>query len=289
MNWKFDDKLKKKARNLLLVLNELDRSELRLNLINMPKHLTVFSFYEICRVNVYQKLHYLIAEEFMDNHIRNGIGGLIREIYDGDDESFCKEVESIIYFMTYNFNEIDQGNMTDYSISVWSGFECSINIIYEKYLSSYNSKYNSRNIKKLEKLIKKLIGNESNLKVDINEMIDKNIDYINKEIPYYMTSDDKLNAIYEQIKSYYNRDIKRDKKIIQLFRSVRNSIHNNGIHKGSDISVVIMDEEFNLKKNHICHLNSDSSSIKITIELINIFSEIIQSLSMMLNLKTYVL
>lgn len=287
MNWKFDEKLKSKAQNLLFVLNELNSAELRFNLNGISKFCSVYSFYDICRINVYQKLHYLIAEEFMDNHQRYGIEGLIREIYDGNDELFCKEFDSIIYFLTYNFNEIDQGNMTDYIISIWSGFECSINIIYDKYFSNCVSEYSLRNINTIKKLLLKIIENEFNAKFNVDERISANIDYINKKLPYYITSDDKLNSILKKIKQHYTRDIKKDKQIIQLFRSVRNSMHNNGIHKGSDISVEIMGEIFKLKKDHICYLNSDSSSIKITSELINIFSEIIISLSKTFKVEIY--
>ena len=287
INWKGDEKLKSKAQNLLFVLNELNSAELRLNLNGIPKSCSVYSFYDICRINVYQKLHYLISEEFMDNHNRNQIDGLIRELYDGNDELFYKEFNCIIYFLTNNFNEIDQGNMMDYSISIWSGFEYSINIIFDKYFSDNILEFELKNINKIRTIIKKIFNDKSNRDLYIDEIIDNNMDYINRELPCYLTSDDKINTIFKKIKANYKRDINQDKQIMQLFRSVRNSLHNNGVHKSGDVSVEIMGERFELKKDHICHLNSDSSSIKITSELINIFSEIIISLSKTFKVKIY--
>ena len=127
--------------------------------------------------------------------------------------------------------------------------------------------------KKIEKLIQQYNEPTINNK---DEILDKMI-----KLNSYISFPDKLNSIFSIVdKNEYekNRDIKKDKEIINFLRVSRNTVHNSGIHEGKYLSL-----ESNGKKYELItgepRFSHHIDMILLHCELVDIYANILNSIN----------
>lgn len=291
-NIKLDDNLRDKIRYLYLYIDKLIRVEHHFQSLNYNLDDKIFTHIHLSRSITSQLIHLILNEEIANNnHHRDILVDLLDQLGVGKDK---ENINSLFiqnpYFEQYTtdlfvnkFNMVLQNSFFDYVVSMWSSFELSISHIYKKYELENTEKLNESHFNDFTKFIKNKILNEIDLndsdKDKIKELINTKKSEFLKVFPKSVSSDDQINCIFNIIKQTYCRDIKSDKHIIHFLRSLRNTVHNNGIHLKADIeNVVIQGESFSLKQGEIGKFDDDINFVKFYIELLEIYIHIISAL-----------
>lgn len=287
---KLDSKLRDKLRYLYWYINKLARLELELTLQGYNLDESKFVHIHLSRSVTSQLIFFIINEEISSNIKREGIESLFKQIGIGEDEeninslftehSSCEEYTRDLF--TNKFNLILQNNFYDFQSSMWSSFELNISNLFNEYSDNYDTNLINSYYNKVMKFINNEIANDIELstiqKDKLNEILISKKSTFLKKFPKFISSDDKLNYIYKIIKSTYTRDINNDKKILHFIRSLRNTIHNNGIHNGRDIEINVQGHIYKLRNGNIGSFDSDTNIVKLYFELLEIYSHIILAL-----------
>lgn len=288
--YKLDDNLRDKLRSLYFYIDRIARVTYEFESQQYNLHHGKFTFLGKTPITTSLLILLILNEEKSNCEHRNGIDKLFEQLGIGEDNEKINNMftfNSISYDFTADmfnnqFPYILNRAYNDYIISMWTSFEVSINYIYERYELENTEMLQKSHFKKFNKFIENIVLNEVDLddsnKDKIREMINiKSSKYL-KEFPKYITSDDKINYIFKLIKSKYSRNINEDKKIIHFLRSLRNTMHNNGIHLANDLEVVIKGEIFEIKKGTAGYFENDMNFVKFYIELLDIYTAIIFAL-----------
>ncbi len=148
--------------------------------------------------------------------------------------------------LIWKYNEILNSQLYDFSISIFSAFENWISSLYKELNNPNEKSLLESKKKKIEKLIQQYNEPTINNK---DEILDKMI-----KLNSYISFPDKLNSIFSIIdKNEYekNRDIKKDKEIINFLRVSRNTVHNSGIHEGKYLSLESNGKKYVLRRMHL--------------------------------------
>ncbi|WP_241570002.1 hypothetical protein [Rosenbergiella collisarenosi] len=96
----------------------------------------------------------------------------------------------------------------------------------------------------------------------------------------YISFPDKINSIVKIInKNEYPRNLKEDKDIIEFFRLHRNTVHNGGVHHGKKVSINYKGKSFSIEPGKPMYNESWAQSIEFIGELVDIYSNILCSIS----------
>lgn len=289
-NIKLDDNLRDKLRYLYLYIHKLNRVEHHFISFGYNLDNDIFSHIHLSRATTSQLIHLILNEEVANfNHHAN-----ILELFDqlgvGEDKEninslfinnpFLDEYTKDLF--VDKFNMVLQNSFVDYLYSMWSSFELFISHIYKKYEYESNMILQESHLKNLTKFIKNKILSETDLndsdKTKIIEIVQTKKSEFLKVFPKYVSSEDQINFIFNKIKSSYTRHVEEDKKTIRFIRSLRNTMHNNGIHHKNDLEVVIKGEKFEIKKGNAGYFENDINFVKFYIELLEIYTHIIFAL-----------
>lgn len=97
---------------------------------------------------------------------------------------------------------------------------------------------------------------------------------------FFFSLPDKLECIYKVIndnKGSYKRDWKNDKKLIDFLAARRNTVHNQGIHKGKDKEIEINNKRFLLCEGKPYHSDSWINDLLLLEELIHIYTYLLEA------------
>ncbi len=287
----FDDKLKDKVRYLYFYLYKLDNFEKSIDNY-IIEHGDDFYFYLFLSRSTTSQLIYLIINEEISNSIeRKPLFDLYDQLWKDDDNEGINVLfrGNLLYehhlkdLFINQFNGMLQNSFFDYQVSMWSAFEASISNIFYRLYKKHEEDLEESHYKKLVKLLNNKIFKEHKLTENQLNILAANKNKFLKEFPRYVSSDDQINCIFKDLETYYDRDVKNDKKILHFIRSLRNTAHNNGTHKKSNISISINGYEYCLETNQFGNFSSDINIVKLYFELLNIYISLILALHQKLN------
>ncbi|MGG7162964.1 hypothetical protein [Clostridium ihumii] len=182
------------------------------------------------------------------------------------------------------FNAYFQGQLYDYYVSMWSCFEYSISAIFLPLQDEAQKDLNSSQIKNLKKVLNNKIlckiNCEDSIKSEIIKEIERNSDDIIRKLPKYISFVDKINFLFvSDLLKDYSRDRKMDKNILLYCGALRNTIHNNGVHRKNDIEIELNDHIFKLKKDTKTYFENYKDIMIIIREIFDIYIEIIKNVT----------
>lgn len=161
-------------------------------------------------------------------------------------------------------------NFLDFTVSSFSVFEKWVSNLYVEIRDRKPSK--NKKSKELEKLINRY--NESD-NSERQTIIKKIMDSCSS----YVSSSEKIEFSISMLTNDYERDVKRDRDIIRLYRSQRNTIHNLGVHNHKSIEPIsIQGIELGLKEGLPSFTEDFNSDIYICDELVEIYRAMIRDL-----------
>lgn len=287
----FDKLLKDKVRYLFLYIYKLDEFERSIDKYIKKNGDSFYMYLFLSRSATDQLVYLLINEEISNSIERKPLFTLYDQLWEEDDKDginilFRKNQLYDLHLkeiFVSKFNAILQNFFFDYQFSMWSAFELSISNIFNILSENHEEKLKKSHHNKFKKLLKNKIFKENKLSDSQTNLLDKSIDYFIKVFPKHISSDDKINYIFKEIKVHYSRDINNDKSILHFIRALRNTAHNAGIHNGNNISIIIDGFKYNLEKNKAGDFSSDINIIKLYFELLEIYISLILAVHEKLN------
>ncbi len=215
----------------------------------------------------------LLSELLVENHLRDVVTFNDKSIKISA-EDFNYSLVDIENLMSQRVNQIVGSHMLDFSISAFSAFEKWISTLYSCFSSELDERYYNSRLAKAKKLL------DAYAKTTEDQCKDKIVERVLKLQGTYISFPDKLNAILKMIApNSYPRDLSKDKKIIDFLRIHRNTVHNGGIHHGEPISVEYNDTYLSMTPGKPLNSNKWVQSIEFTGELIDIYTNIVASIS----------
>lgn len=187
------------------------------------------------------------------------------------------------------FNGLVQGAFYDFYISFWSGFEATINLICKPYEDAIQKELEESSFKDMRKLLKKLIS-EDEAAVD-NEgspvetllcSLDNHKEDFLKSFGPYVSLSDKYNYLLKKVigDKNYTRNRKRDTEILNFGGSMRNTMHNNGVHLKASKSLDINGYEYHLVQNEKRYSDDFADLFLFCEELFDIYLAIVNGMEM---------
>lgn len=215
----------------------------------------------------------LLSELLVENYLRDVVHFNKKNIKISA-EDFNSSLVDIQKLMSKHVNQIIGSHMHDFSISAFSAFEKWISTLYSSFSSELDKRYYNSRLAKAKKLL------DAYVKASEDQCKDKIVERVLKLHGTYISFPDKLNAILNMIApNSYPRDLSKDKQIIEFLRIHRNTVHNGGVHHGKSISVDYYDTNFSMTPGKPLNSNDWVQSIEFTGELVDIYTNIIASIS----------
>ncbi|HGT3363397.1 TPA: hypothetical protein ACM2ZG_002219 [Pseudomonas aeruginosa] len=215
----------------------------------------------------------LLSELLSENHLRNLVGFNSQSIKIST-EDFNYSLIDIERLMSQRINQIVGSHMHDFSISAFSAFEKWISTLYFCFSSELDQQYYNGRLAKARKLLDTYA--KTTEEKSKNEIAERAL----KLHGTYISFPDKLSAVLKMIMpGGYPRDLSKDKKIIDFLRIHRNTVHNGGVHQGQPISVEYDDTIFSMAPGKPLYNSSWVRSIEFTGELVDIYTNIVSSIS----------
>lgn len=160
-------------------------------------------------------------------------------------------------------------NILDFQINTFSVFETYIDDIYVKLTSK-----TPRTSKKEENLIKLISQYANEYELEKKEIILHKI----KKINFYVSSSEKIDYVLSKCK--VNKERKNEMKaFLDYYRSQRNTVHNLGFNKGKAQSVIVEGIAIEMNEGKASYTSDRNSAIYACRKLINIYEEILASIS----------
>ena len=161
-------------------------------------------------------------------------------------------------------------NFLDFTVSTFSVFEKWISNIYEELRERKLSK--NKKAKKVKKLIRKYNASDDLGKEQVVREIMENCSS-------YVSGSEKIEFSMSMLTDEYKRDINRDKAIVKLYRSQRNTIHNLGVHNHKSVAPISINNiELSLEEGLPYFTEDFNSNIYICDELVEIYRAMIENL-----------
>lgn len=215
----------------------------------------------------------LLSELLVENHLRDVVSFNDKSIKISA-EDFNHSLVDIKNLMSQRVNQIVGSHMLDFSIAAFSAFEKWISTLYSCFSSELDERYYNSRLAKAKKLL------DDYAKITEDQYKDKVVERVLKLQGTYISFPDKLNAILKMITpNSYPRDLSKDKKIIDFLRIHRNTVHNGGIYHGEPISVEYNDTNLSMTPGKPLNSNKWVQSIEFTGELVDIYTNIVASIS----------
>lgn len=215
----------------------------------------------------------LLSELLVENHLSDTVSFNEKNIKISA-EDFNYSLVDIQKLMSERVNQIIGSHMHDFSISAFSAFEKWISTLYSCFSSELDERYYNSRLAKAKKLL------DAYVKATDDQCKDKIVERVLKLHGTYISFPDKLNAILKMIvPNSYPRDLSKDNQIIEFLRIHRNTVHNGGVHHGKPISVDYYDTNFSMTPGKPLKSNDWVQSIEFTGELVDIYTNIVDSIS----------
>jgi hypothetical protein len=244
------------------------------------------SFYSLFRDICSIPLYFLINEEISNAHGRDCFPILLKEIIDEGhytpkkkhlidnvDADLQHTYKELSHLLIRNFNESFGSQMLDFQVSSYSAFENWMSRLYNGLCPDHHDEIIEKRKSKIRDILKNISATspETQLNEAVTSLFSIKGDFI--------SFPDKVNGIYKNIeKSLYRRNINKDKEIILFLGKLRNTVHNNGIHSGSNASIEINNCTHTIENGRPYKSPSWAESLKLTCELILIYTEILKSI-----------
>jgi len=160
-------------------------------------------------------------------------------------------------------------NFLDFTVSTFSVFEKWTSNIYEELREREPSK--NKKAKEVKKLIKKYNASDD---LGKEQVVRKIMDNCSS----YVSGAEKIEFSMSMLTDEYKRDIKRDKAIVKLYRSQRNTIHNLGVHNHKSVEPISINNiELSLEEGFPSFTKDFNSNIYICDELVEIYRAMIEN------------
>lgn len=296
---KFDSKIKTLIGGLLELQDECYHQEnffLGESFFNINKNKLGFiyyhSFYSLFRDICSTPLYFLINEEVSNAHGRDYFPVLLNEIINEGHYTVKKKhhsynqnidlqhtYEELSHLLINNYNELFGSQMLDFQISSYSAFENWITKLYNSLCPDHKTEIIEKRKAAIKNLLKTYNSNPSDIELDktVTNLFEIKGDFI--------SFPDRVNEIYKKIDhSLYKRTINKDKDIILFIGKIRNTVHNSGIHNGKNSSINVNGHTHNLEKGKPYKSPSWIETLKLTKELILIYTELLKSIPDRINI-----
>lgn len=215
----------------------------------------------------------LLSEIITEKHLNNTVYFNNKSIKMSADD-FKYSMSDIEKLMSQRINQIIGSHMQDFSVSAFSAFEKWLSILYSCFSSEFDQQYYDNRLAKAKKLL------DAYAKAKEEQCRDKVVKRALKLHGAYISFPDKLNAILKKVApDTYPRDLSADKKIIEFLRIHRNTVHNGGVHQGDAISIKYQESDFSMTPGAPLYNDSWVKSIEFTGELVDIYTNIITSIT----------
>lgn len=231
-------------------------------------------------------LYYLTKEEMAQSNENKLLIPLSIAIFQKENDSEIKSAYLSRYIgslSSNHFNELFTSFLYDFFINFWSDFENTITLLCDTIDEQIKNELKESNWKKIKKILKESLNNFENSEEILLE-ISKNKENFTKK--QFVSFSDKINYIFKIIKSDYNRDINKDKKVLGFGNKMRNTIHNNGKNKGKNIELEIKGKKIILEQNKEPYYENFKDIFHIIDEIIDICITIIKAFKQIKSIKT---
>lgn len=234
------------------------------------------SFYSSFRDVIDLVIFFLVNEEISNSTGRSGFEKLLKQVLtiDTSKRNFYsneKHFRDLKYLFINHYNSMLGSMMLDFTVSSFSTFENWINYLFE---SDLCKEQKNLIIESREKNIRNVLVDKSNIEEKLNKIM-------KLRTGNFFSLPDKLECIYKMIndnKRKYKEDWKNDKEIIDFLAARRNTVHNQGIHRGKDKVREVNNKKFILREGSPYNTNSWIDDIKILEELIRIYTNLLDSI-----------
>ncbi len=250
------------------------------------KSVQISSFFGHVRAVCEQSLMFFICSEISNSVQARPLGALFEQIlkegyydktiriqgtaYELSSESFEKTFDSLQDLFVNRYDQTVGSHILDFNISMFSSFEAWITKISESYENEMTEKYTLSRLKKCREHL------DNYEKAESEEDKEKHFKLLRSVPGNYLSFPDKFNFVMGKVKSNnYQREIKKDREIIDFLRASRNSVHNGGIHKGSDIELTYNGVTHRLQKDKPMYHEDYNNLIDLYSEVVDIYDAII--------------
>lgn len=222
-------------------------------------------------------LYYLTKEEMAQSNENKLLIPLSIAMFQKESDSEIKSACLSRYIgslSSNHFNELFTSFLYDFFINFWSDFENTITLLCDTIDEQIKNELKESNWKKIKKILKESLNNFENSEEILLEISKNKENFIKKQ---FVPFSDKINHIFKIIKSDYNRDINKDKKVLDFGSKMRNTIHNNGKNKGKNIELEIKGKKIILEQNKEAYYENFKDIFHIIDEIIDICITIIKA------------
>jgi len=253
------------------------------------KPVLISSFFGHVKMVCEQSLMFFICSEISNSIQARPLGALFDQIikegyydkaikiqgkkYELSSDSFEQSFGSLQDLFVNRYDQTVGSHILDFSISMFSSFETWITKISESYKDEMTKKYTLSRLKKCQKHL----DDYENAKTEEEET--KYFKRLRSVPGNYLSFPDKFNFVMGKSKeNNYPRELKEDKELVDFLRVSRNSVHNGGIHKGSDVELTHNGVTHRLQQNKPMYHEDYNYLIDLYAEVIDIYDAIITSL-----------
>lgn len=247
------------------------------HIIEIEKDEDIKNFFRNIQNTFAKFLYYLVKEEMAQSNENKLLIPLSIAMFQKENDSEIKSsylIRCISNLSSNHFNELFTSFLYDFFINLWSDFENTITLLCETIEEQIKNELKESNWKKIKKILKESLNNFENFEEILLE-ISKNKEKFTKK--QFVSFSDKINYIFKIIKSDYDRDINKDKEVLDFGSKMRNTIHNNGKSKGKNIELEIKGKKIILEQNKEPYYENFKDIFYLIDEIIDICATIIKT------------
>lgn len=278
---KYDVNNSKRIYNLLVLKGKClkysnEHTALACSVIDLPEFFSSTNFFSSMSDSIDISLFFFLNDEVsasLDN--RGPLGDIMACAL----EEHGKEQDASSLRLAVSDTQELFRDRTDFMIgSSFLDFTVSSFSVFEKWVCNLYGEVRERKPTKNKKLkeLDKLISRYNETDVSERSVIAQKI---MDSCSSYISSSEKIEFSMSMLTDGYERDAKRDRDIINLYRSKRNTIHNLGVHAHKSIGPInIQGIELGLKEGMPSFTKDFNSSIYMCDELVEIYRAMIRDL-----------
>jgi hypothetical protein len=189
-------------------------------------------------------------------------------------------------YILYSYKDIQElfNNRTDFIIgSYFLDFTVSSFSVFEKWVCKAYEEVRKRKPSKSGKVknLKKLLNQYNNTNESQESEREEILQKIMNSCSTYVSSAEKIDFVISMLSEHYSRCKVRDREIIKMYRSKRNTIHNLGIHDHESLEPInIRGIDIMLLQGNPSYTEDYNSNIYICDELVEIYKAMIDNLEL---------
>ncbi|WP_175853470.1 hypothetical protein [Burkholderia anthina] len=181
-----------------------------------------------------------------------------------------REIKNLVVMQ---YNETLGSLMLDFSVSTFSAFEFWVDRLYNNFCPGHTSAILERRVKKISDQIKKYAKNPS------EDVLGKTIKEISGIPGKFISLPDKIAGLTKSIdEGSYKRNMREDIDIINFMAAQRNTVHNLGLHRGSQKTINVKGVNYSLDSEKAAKFESWKHLFDIIVELVKIYTALLSSI-----------